>query len=129
MLSCDEETLDKIFIQGGLDAQSPRIIVAVDPDRVDAYERGEIVSLKEKSSVLNEEDIEEPIAVYSSGLSEKDVEEIVDKAVSDIKKHIDSLLSSDKKEILEEVLKHLRTMRDTWKEVMRTANTKQTAIS
>ena len=26
------------------------------------------------------------------------------------------------KEILEEVLKHLRTMRDTWKEVMRTAN-------
>lgn len=28
------------------------------------------------------------------------------------------------KEILEEVLKHLRTMRDTWKEVMRTANQK-----
>lgn len=27
------------------------------------------------------------------------------------------------KEILEEVLKHLRTMRDTWKEVMRTART------
>ena len=27
-------------------------------------------------------------------------------------------------EILEEVLKHLRTMRDTWKEVMRTARTK-----
>lgn len=27
-------------------------------------------------------------------------------------------------EILEEVLKHLRTMRDTWKEVMRTAKTK-----
>ncbi len=26
------------------------------------------------------------------------------------------------KEILEEVLKHLRTMRDTWKEVVRTAN-------
>lgn len=32
-------------------------------------------------------------------------------------------------EILNEVLVHLRTMRDTWKEVMRTANTKQTAIS
>ena len=32
-------------------------------------------------------------------------------------------------EILNEVLEHLRTMRDTWKEVMRTANTKQTAIS
>lgn len=28
------------------------------------------------------------------------------------------------KEILEEVLKHLRTMRDTWKEVMRTAHSK-----
>ena len=32
-------------------------------------------------------------------------------------------------EILNEVLEHLRTMRDTWKEVMRTANAKQTAIS
>lgn len=28
------------------------------------------------------------------------------------------------KEILEEVLRHLRTMRDTWKEVMRTAHSK-----
>ena len=28
------------------------------------------------------------------------------------------------KEILEEVLKHLRTMRDTWKEVMRVAHSK-----
>ena len=27
------------------------------------------------------------------------------------------------KEIMEEVLKHLRTMRDTWKEVMRTGRT------
>lgn len=29
------------------------------------------------------------------------------------------------KEILEEVLKHLRTMRDTWKEVMQTARAQQ----
>lgn len=29
------------------------------------------------------------------------------------------------KDILEEVLKHLRTMRDTWKEVMRTAHRTQ----
>lgn len=29
------------------------------------------------------------------------------------------------KEILEEVLKHLRTMRDTWKEVMKLAHTQQ----
>ena len=32
-------------------------------------------------------------------------------------------------EILNEVLEHLRTMRDTCKEVMRTANTSKTAIS
>ena len=32
-------------------------------------------------------------------------------------------------EILDEVLGHLRDMRDTWKEVMRTANTQKTAIS
>ena len=32
-------------------------------------------------------------------------------------------------EILNEVLGHLRTMRDTWKEVMRTANTQKPAIS
>ena len=32
-------------------------------------------------------------------------------------------------EILDEVLEHLRTMRDTWKEVMRTANAPKSAIS
>ena len=32
-------------------------------------------------------------------------------------------------EILDEVLEHLRTMRDTWKEVMHTANTPKAAIS
>ena len=32
-------------------------------------------------------------------------------------------------EILDEVLEHLRTMRDTWIEVMRTANAPKTAIS
>lgn len=35
---------------------------------------------------------------------------------------IDANMSKDK-EILEEVLKHLRTMRDTWKEVMKLAKT------
>ena len=29
------------------------------------------------------------------------------------------------KEIMEEVLKHLRTMRDTWKQVMKLAHTQQ----
>ena len=32
-------------------------------------------------------------------------------------------------EILDEVLEHLRTMRDTWKEVMRAANAPQAALS
>ena len=32
-------------------------------------------------------------------------------------------------EILNEVLEHLRVMRDTWKEVMHTGNTQKTAIS
>lgn len=32
-------------------------------------------------------------------------------------------------EILNEVLKHLRVMRDTWKEVMRSANGQSTAVS
>lgn len=32
-------------------------------------------------------------------------------------------------EMLNEVLEYLREMRDTWKEVMRTANTQKTAIS
>ena len=31
------------------------------------------------------------------------------------------------KDILEEVLEHLRTMRDTWKEVMKNANAPQSA--
>lgn len=31
--------------------------------------------------------------------------------------------------ILNEVLEHLREMRDTWKEVMRTANSQKTAVS
>ena len=34
-----------------------------------------------------------------------------------------SYLMKKDKEIMEEVLKHLRTMRDTWKEVMRTSRT------
>ena len=32
-------------------------------------------------------------------------------------------------DILNEVLEHLREMRDTWKEVMRTANAQKTAVS
>ncbi len=38
-----------------------------------------------------------------------------------LRRLIEANIKKDK-EILEEVLKHLRTMRDTWKEVMRTAH-------
>lgn len=41
---------------------------------------------------------------------------------------VDANLKKDP-EILSEVLEHLREMRDTWKEVMRTANTQKAAIS
>ena len=38
-----------------------------------------------------------------------------------MKRLVDANVKKDP-EVLEEVLEHLRTMRDTWKEVMRTAN-------
>ena len=41
---------------------------------------------------------------------------------------VEANLKKDR-EILNEVLEHLRTMRDTWKEVMRTANAPKSAIS
>ena len=56
MLSCNEETLDKVFIQGGMDAASPRVIVAVDPDSVHSFLEGEITT-------LDKEEIREEIAL------------------------------------------------------------------
>ena len=57
MLSCDEETLDKVFVQGGMDASSPKVVVAVDPDRVEAFENGEVTSIKKESEVKSFETI------------------------------------------------------------------------
>ena len=67
MLSCDEETLDKVFVQGGMDASSPKVVVAVDPDRVEAFEKGEVTSIKKESEVKSFEEIKEtpPVEVYS----------------------------------------------------------------
>ena len=56
MLSCNEETLDKVFIQGGMDAASPRVIVAVDPDSVHSFLEGEITT-------LDKEEIREEVAL------------------------------------------------------------------
>ena len=100
MLSCNEETLDKVFIQGGMDAASPRVIVAVDPDSVHSFLEGEITTLdkeeireevaldeKEKSQV---EKVEEYPSLYS----------LSPDVISGMKAYLDSSLSSQKKEIL-----------------------------
>jgi flagellar protein FliS len=46
-----------------------------------------------------------------------------DEVYSYLMKRLEEANFKKDKEILEEVLKHLRTMRDTWKEVMRLAKT------
>ena len=100
MLSCNEETLDKVFIQGGMDAASPRVIVAVDPDSVHSFLEGEITT-------LDKEEIREVVA-----LDEKEenqvgkVEEypslysLSPDVISGMKAYLDSSLSSQKEEIL-----------------------------
>ena len=100
MLSCNEETLDKVFIQGGMDAASPRVIVAVDPDSVHSFLEGEITTLdkeeiredvaldeKEKNQV---EKVEEYPSLYS----------LSPEVISGMKAYLDSSLSSQKEEIL-----------------------------
>ena len=100
MLSCNEETLDKVFIQGGMDAASPRVIVAVDPDSVHSFLEGEITTLdkeeireetaldeKEESQV---EKVEEYPSLYS----------LSPNVISGMKAYLDSSLSSQKEEIL-----------------------------
>ena len=113
MLSCDEETLDKVFVQGGMDASSPKVVVAVDPDRVEAFENGEVTSIKKESEVKSFETIKEtpPVEVYS--LTKEEVvltqKEAVDSAKAeaedDLKAYVDSLFSNEKTEIMEGVEK------------------------
>ena len=100
MLSCNEETLDKVFIQGGMDAASPRVIVAVDPDSVHSFLEGEITT-------LDKEEIREEVALddKEASLAEK-VEEypslysLSPDVISGMKAYLDSSLSSQKEEIL-----------------------------
>ena len=113
MLSCDEETLDKVFVQGGMDASYPKVVVAVDPDRVEAFEKGEVTSIKKESEVKSFETIKEtpPVEVYS--LTKEEVvltlKEAVDSAKAeaedDLKAYVDSLFSNEKTEIMEDVEK------------------------
>ena len=100
MLSCNEETLDKVFIQGGMDAASPRVIVAVDPDSVHSFLEGEITT-------LDKEEIREEVA--SDDKEESQVEKVEEypslyslspEVISGMKAYLDSSLSSQKEEIL-----------------------------
>ena len=100
MLSCNEETLDKVFIQGGMDAASPRVIVAVDPDSVHSFLEGEITT-------LDKEEIREETALDEK--EERQVEKVEEypslyslspDVISGMKAYLDSSLSSQKEEIL-----------------------------
>ena len=100
MLSCNEETLDKVFIQGGMDAASPRVIVAVDPDSVHSFLEGEITT-------LDKEEIREEVALDDKEASHVEkVEEypslysLSPEVISGMKAYLDSSLSSQKEEIL-----------------------------
>lgn len=99
MLSCNEETLDKVFIQGGMDAASPRVIVAVDPDSVHSFLEGEITT-------LDKEEIREEVALDEK--EERQVEKVEEypslyslspELISGMKAYLDSSLSSQKEEI------------------------------
>ena len=100
MLSCNEETLDKVFIQGGMDAAYPRVIVAVDPDSVHSFLEGEITT-------LDKEEIREEVALDEK--EESQVEKVEEypslyslspDVISGMKAYLDSSLSSQKEEIL-----------------------------
>ena len=100
MLSCNEDTLDKVFIQGGMDAASPRVIVAVDPDSVHSFLEGEITTL-DKEEIREERALDEK--------EERQVEKVEEypslyslspDVISGMKAYLDSSLSSQKEEIL-----------------------------
>ena len=100
MLSCNEETLDKVFIQGGMDAASPRVIVAVDPDSVHSFLEGEITT-------LDKEEIREEVALDEKEENQVEIVEeyhslysLSPEVISGMKAYLDSSLSSQKEEIL-----------------------------
>lgn len=111
MLSCDEKTLDKVFIQGGMDASSPKVVVAVDPDRVEAFERGDITSIKKEAEATSSKTYEEKETSVSDEASNNvvdtlmEIENLPSYSGSDIKSYIDTLFSNEKAEVLGSVEK------------------------
>ena len=111
MLSCDEKTLDKVFIQGGMDASSPKVVVAVDPDRVEAFERGDVTSIKKEAEATSLKTYEEKETSVSDEASNNvvdtlmEIENLPSYSVSDIKAYIDTLFSNEKAEVLGSVEK------------------------
>ena len=102
-----------------MDASSPKVVVAVDPDRVEAFEKGEVTSIKKESEVKSFEEIKEtpPVEVATTivvdSLTKEEVvstlKETVDSAKAeaedDLKAYVDSLFSNEKTEIMEGVEK------------------------
>ena len=111
MLSCDEKTLDKVFIQGGMDASSPKVVVAVDPDRVEAFERGDVTSIKKEAEATSSKTYEEKETSVSDEASNNvvdtlmEIENLPSYSGSDIKAYIDTLISNEKAEVLGSVEK------------------------
>ena len=100
MLSCNEETLDKVFIQGGMDAASPRVIVAVDPDSVHSFLEGEITTL-DKEEIREEVALDEKEASHVEKVEEyPSLYSLSPEVISGMKAYLDSSLSSQKEEIL-----------------------------
>lgn len=98
LLSCNEETLDKVFIQGGMDKASPKVVVAVDPDRVEAFERGELVvesnSIPVELLEGNNDSVIE-VRIVSGGV-DRVTKDDLDKALS----YVDTALSDVKDEVV-----------------------------
>ena len=90
---------------------------------------GAIVGVEEKSIQKTHDNImktERIIEELQSTLDHKyPVAKDFDEVYSYLLRRLRQANIKKDKDILEEVLKHLRTMRDTWKEVMRTAHRTQ----
>lgn len=108
MLSCDEKTLDKVFIQGGMDASSPKVVVAVDPDRVEAFEKGEVTYINKASEAKSPEEVEEkdtPLLEEAVSITQEESGNTRRKTEAELKSYVDFLFSSEKIEITKGVEK------------------------
>ena len=83
-----------------------------------------IVGVEEKSIQKTHDNIMKTERIIEELQSTLDHKYPVAKDFDELRRLRQANIKKDK-DILEEVLKHLRTMRDTWKEVMRTAHRTQ----